>query len=45
MTDIKIAHKMLNPKDKKKEKEPDVNPLDENYNKLNCDIKTVKNND
>jgi hypothetical protein len=41
LTDIKIAHKMLNPK-KPKEKKLKVNPYDENYEKLNCKIESVK---
>lgn len=39
LTDIKIAHKILNPKLPKKLTK---NPIDENYDSLNCEMKTLK---
>lgn len=41
MIDIKIAHKLINPK-VKDAKAPKVNIIDENYGKLNCEIKTLE---
>lgn len=46
LTDIKIAHKMLNPKkDLPKKGGKQMNPMDENYEKLNCQIKSLGQND
>lgn len=41
LIDIKIAHKLINPK-VKDAKAPLVNVIDENYGKLNCEIKTLE---
>jgi Poly(ADP-ribose) polymerase catalytic domain len=41
LIDIKIAHKLINPK-VKDAKAPVVNVIDENYGKLNCEIKTLE---
>lgn len=44
LIDIKIAHKIMNPK-KPEGKKAAINPADENYTKLNCDIKTLGDKD
>ena len=42
LSDIRIAHKII---EKKEESKTDVNMFDENYQKLNCKIETLKDND
>lgn len=42
LLDIKITHKIMNPKDGKKKKLK--NPMDENYEKLKCKVKTLSDN-
>jgi len=39
LIDIKVAHKIVNPK---KEGKKTKNPIDEKYEALNCDLKTVE---
>jgi poly [ADP-ribose] polymerase 2/3/4 len=41
LIDIKIAHTIINPVKPKDQKAPKENPIDQNYQQLNCDIKTL----